>query len=69
VAGKEEAMKIKIDWDLCECHGQCEFSAPNVFRIDNDDVLEFDENPPESERRNVEQAIKRCPTMALRLEG
>jgi ferredoxin len=60
-------MKITVDWNLCEAHGQCEFAAPDVFTINDEGVLELNENPDESERANVEQAIRRCPTRALSL--
>lgn len=59
-------MKVVVDWDLCEGHGQCEFAAPEVFTVDDDGNLEvLDESPPESGRRAVEQAVRRCPTRAL----
>lgn len=59
-------MKIEVDWDLCEGHGQCEFAAPDVFTVDDDGNLEvLEENPAESERHPVEQAVRRCPTRAL----
>lgn len=59
-------MKVLVDWDLCEGHGQCEFAAPDVFTIDDDGELEvLDVSPPASERRAVQQAVRRCPTRAL----
>lgn len=59
-------MKVVVDWDLCEGHGQCEFAAPEVFTIDDDGDLEvLDETPDESQRAAVEQAVRRCPTHAL----
>lgn len=60
-------MKIVVDWELCVGHGQCEFAAPDVFTINDEGKLELDESPDESERANVEQAIRRCPTRALTL--
>lgn len=63
-------MRVIVDWDLCESHGQCEFAAPEVFTIDDDGELQvLQENPPESERENVEQAVRRCPSRALAIEG
>lgn len=62
-------MKIVVDWDLCEGHGQCEFAAPDVFTIDDDGDLEvLDETPGEDQRAAVEQAVRRCPTHALSIE-
>ena len=63
-------MKVEVDWDLCESHGQCEFAAPEVFTINDDGDLEvLDETPGESERAAVEQAVRRCPTRALAIDG
>ena len=62
------SIRVEVDWDLCASHGQCEFAAPNVFTIDDDGELEvLDGTPPETERANVELAVRRCPTRALRL--
>ncbi len=61
-------MKIAVDRDLCESHGQCEFAAPEVFSINDDGDLEvLAASPPEAEREHVEQAVRRCPTRALSL--
>lgn len=61
-------MRVVVDWDACESHGQCEFAAPEIFSINDDGDLEIlNETPPESERSNVEQAVRRCPTRALSL--
>ncbi|MDV7353737.1 ferredoxin [Rhodococcus oxybenzonivorans] len=62
-------MKIVVDWDLCEGHGQCEFAAPEIFSINDDGELDVvDDTPPKSEYANIEQAVRRCPTRALRIE-
>lgn len=57
-----------MDRSICVGHGQCEFAAPNVFTINDQGELELNETPDESERRAVEQAIRRCPTRALSLK-
>jgi ferredoxin len=63
------AMKIVVDWDLCASHGQCEFAAPDVFQINDDgDLQVLDETPGPALRADVEQAIRRCPTRALRID-
>ncbi|MFF0279364.1 ferredoxin [Rhodococcus aetherivorans] len=62
-------MKVLVDWDLCEGHGQCEYAAPDVFTIDDDGELEvLDETPGEDQRKAVEQAVRRCPVRALQIE-
>lgn len=61
-------MRVVVNRDLCAGHGQCEFAAPAVFKVNDDGELELVENPPESERANVEKAILSCPVGALTLE-
>jgi ferredoxin len=59
-------MRIDVDLDLCQGHGVCQSEAPAVFRVTDDNVVEIlDPNPPEDLRRNVEEAVKNCPTQAL----
>ncbi len=68
--GEATSMRIVVDWDLCASHGQCEFAAPDVFQINDDGDLDvLTESPEESLRADVEQAVRRCPTRALTLEG
>jgi ferredoxin len=61
-------IKIVVDWELCVGHGQCEFVAPDVFTINDAGKLELKEYPDESERANVQQAVRRCPTHALSIQ-
>jgi ferredoxin len=59
-------MRIEIDEDKCTMAGQCVLAAPNVFdQRDDGVVLVLDAEPPESERAAVEDAIIRCPAVAI----
>ena len=61
-------MRIDVDLDLCQGHGVCQSEAPTVFRVTDDNIVEIlDPNPPEDLRKNVEEAVKNCPTQALTL--
>ncbi|CAM3182567.1 4Fe-4S single cluster domain-containing protein [Paracoccus aminovorans] len=60
-------VKVKVDMDLCEFHGQCVFIAPEVFRFEGDDLV-WTEEVPEEERARVERAAKACPQLAIRIE-
>ncbi len=61
-------MKIVIDYDMCQGHGNCEGDAPEVFQLDDDgNVQILLENPPEELRRKVELAVKYCPTRAIKI--
>jgi ferredoxin len=63
-------MKVVVDFDLCESNALCMAAAPEVFEVrDDDDYLYvLDENPPEALRAKVEEAVKRCPKQAIKLE-
>lgn len=63
-------FRVHVDRDLCQGHGVCENEAPNVFRLEDKatTITVLDETPPESERKNVEMAVKYCPTHALSIE-
>jgi ferredoxin len=61
-------MKIEVDWDLCRGHANCMGDAPEVFRVDDDGKLTVLMNePPEAYRKDVESAVRYCPTGALRI--
>ena len=63
-------MKLRIDWDLCQGHASCMGDAPEVFRVDDDGKLTvLLPEPPETLRAKVEQAVRYCPTGAIRLEN
>ena len=59
-------MRIVVDRDLCQGHGVCESEAPAVFSVSKKGELTvLDEQPDETQRAAVEQAVKYCPTHAL----
>ena len=62
----ERAMKVVVDFDLCEANAVCVDQAPEVFKVDENDFLHIlIENPPESMRRKVEAAVRLCPRQAI----
>ncbi len=62
-------MRVTVDFDRCEYHGQCEIACPEVFKLVDDETLEFVAEPDPSLRAGVEEAIDVCPTQAIALEG
>ncbi len=66
VAG-DERLDVIVDMDLCDGHGQCEFAAPAVFRLDDEGELHYEPHPPARELGRVQQAIRLCPVQAIRL--
>jgi len=62
-------MKIEVDFDLCESHAQCVFAAPDVFRMNDADELEFEGVVDDSLRDDVQAAADSCPVQAIRITG
>ena len=63
-------IKVVVDRDLCQNHGQCVFAAPQVFELDDEDELVvLQDEVGEDLRANVEEAADVCPTQAITIEG
>ena len=62
-------MRVTVDWQLCESNGFCAEVAPQVFELrDDDNLYVLVEEPDDSQLRQVEMAVRRCPRQALLLE-
>ncbi|MET8051029.1 ferredoxin [Streptosporangium sp. NPDC005286] len=66
-------MRVVLDPDLCQGHAECEFAAPEVFSVPRRGVVEIrrDALPgslPDTLLDAVREAVRNCPTRALRLE-
>lgn len=62
------AMKVQVDFDLCESNAICMGILPEVFEVRDDDFLYIlDENPPEALRPKLEEAVASCPRAAIKL--
>lgn len=62
-------MKVHVDMNLCQSHGDCVFAAPKVFDLGEDDVLTWKEEVGEDQRAAVEEAVQACPMAAISTEG
>jgi len=64
-------MKVIVDKNTCEAHGECVLAAPEVFDLDDDDdtVTVLQEEPSADLREKVEEAVRNCPVDAIRLEA
>jgi ferredoxin len=61
-------MKVLVDMNLCQSHGECVVVAPDVFELSDDDVLRWTEDVEESRRAAMEEAVEVCPMTAIRIE-
>ncbi|MVU80786.1 ferredoxin [Nocardia sp. ET3-3] len=64
-------MKISVDTNLCEAHGDCVIAAPELFDLGEEDevVRVLDAEPAEALRAKVDMAVRLCPVAAIRVEG
>lgn len=59
-------LKIHVDMEKCQHYGQCVFDAPNIFRLNDEDKLEYQSTADDSERENIQLAIDICPMQAIK---
>lgn len=60
-------IKVEVDMTKCQHYGQCVFEAPDVFKLNDDDKLEYVAEVDDSELDNVEAAVDICPMQAIRI--
>ncbi|MEV6236111.1 ferredoxin [Lentzea sp. NPDC051838] len=61
-------MKVEVDPALCEAHGECMAILPEVFDLDDDEILQIrDGELANGEVGQAERAVASCPMGALRL--
>ena len=58
-------MRITVDMNLCESHGQCVFAAPDIFSFDDEDYLVYDAAPADALRDRAEKTAAVCPVRAI----
>ena len=57
---------VVVDLDRCDNHANCTAAAPEVFEMDENDVLSvLEEKPANDLRPKVEEAVRQCPTGAI----
>ncbi len=70
-------MRIVVDLAKCQDHGQCVYSAPEVFSLDENGRLSFraetsgtyvSADLDESLLDDVEEAADACPLQAIEVE-
>ncbi len=61
-------LKIYVDMEKCQHYGQCVFEAPDIFKLNDDDKLEYVATADDSRRTDIESAIDVCPMQAIVLQ-
>jgi ferredoxin len=60
-------MRVEVNHDVCEGHGKCVMTAPEVFDLRDDDLsYVLVDDVPEILKPKVERAIRLCPRAAIR---
>ncbi|MCU1483002.1 MAG: Ferredoxin [Subtercola sp.] len=71
-------MRFAVDLDVCQNIGQCSFTAPDIFELDDDGKLAFRRqaagvyDSPElsaDDEELAEAAASLCPMQAIRMAG
>lgn len=58
-------IKITVDMEKCQHYGQCVYEAPTIFKLNEDDKLEYLATADDSELMNVQAAADICPMQAI----
>ena len=61
-------MKVHVDMNLCQSHGDCAAVAPEVFELGDDDVLRWKGEVDPSLRDKALEAVEACPMQAISVE-
>lgn len=58
-------ININVDMDKCQHYGQCVFEAPDIFKLNDNDKLEYIATAEGSRRSDIESAVDVCPMQAI----
>ena len=59
-------MQVLVDLARCQSYGQCVYLAPDVFRLEAEEVLEWDYRPDDKHAADpVRRAAHACPVQAI----
>ncbi len=63
------ALRVVVDYDLCESNAVCMGIAPDIFEVrDDDNLYILMDVVPDERRADVRDAVDRCPKQALSIE-
>lgn len=58
-------IKVIVDMEKCQHYGQCVYEAPNIFKLNDEDKLEYLASADDSELANIQAAVDICPMQAI----
>ncbi|GAB2795868.1 NADH-ubiquinone oxidoreductase-F iron-sulfur binding region domain-containing protein [Streptomyces daliensis] len=70
VAPEARRERLVVNWTLCQGHGLCAGVVPDVIRLGADGYpTKGSAEVPARLRKQAQRAVRRCPALALRVEG
>jgi ferredoxin len=60
-------MRIHVDSDMCDLHGQCVFAAPEIFSFDDAGELVYQSEVDDALAAKAQNAASVCPVSAIEL--
>jgi ferredoxin len=61
-------MRVLVDLNKCQLYAQCCFLAPDVFKLEGEEVLSYHPQPDDGMRERVLRAAAACPVLAIVIE-
>jgi ferredoxin len=62
-------VKIIVNTNLCSGHARCAAVAPDLFELNDDGYIAFEEKVvPPGKEKEAQRGVRACPERALRLE-
>jgi ferredoxin len=62
-------MRVRVDLDKCQGYGNCVLAAPDIFDVDDSNLVVLLADPiPDDRAADVRQAVRECPTGALAVD-
>ena len=62
-------MRVEVDRDACEANAVCAGLVPEVFEVDDEDILHIKvDDVPGTLADSVRHAVHSCPKVALSLQ-
>ncbi|MDJ1132399.1 NADH-ubiquinone oxidoreductase-F iron-sulfur binding region domain-containing protein [Streptomyces iconiensis] len=69
-APARDTARLVVNWALCQGHGLCAGVVPGLVQLSPDGYPTHSSIPvPAHLRRDAQRAVRRCPALALRVEG
>lgn len=62
-------MDVRVDSALCEANARCVTVAPEVFALDDDEILHITAPGEGVDPARIERAVASCPLNALSIDA